>query len=64
MSIFVDDVNALYEIYKDRAINIRQVPTNFAWGIREMNIADPDGHRLRIGTATDASSDGTPLCED
>lgn len=63
LSIFVHDVDALYAMYKDKDVNIRQAPTNFAWGMREMNIEDPDGHRLRIGTATDAPSDGIPLCE-
>ncbi len=45
-------------------IKIGRAPTHFAWGMREVNIEDPDGHRLRIGTATDAPSDGIPLCED
>ncbi len=64
LSIFVDDVDALHTIYQAKNVNIRQAPTNFAWGMREMNIEDPDGHRLRMGTATDAPSDGIPLCED
>lgn len=64
ISIFVDDVDALYEDYQRRGAVIRQPPTNFSWGMREMNVEDPDGHRLRIGTGTDAPSDGVPLCED
>ncbi len=32
--------------------------------MREMNIEDPDGHRLRMGTATNELEDGIPLCED
>lgn len=64
MSIFVDNVDALYEEYKTRGARIRQAPTNFSWGMREMNIEDPDGHRLRIGTATNAPTDDVALCED
>ncbi|NER83138.1 MAG: bleomycin resistance family protein [Leptolyngbya sp. SIO1D8] len=52
MSIFVENVDALHEDYKAKGAIIRQAPTNFPWGVREMNIEDPDGHRLRIGTPT------------
>lgn len=44
--------------------NVRQKPTTFQWGMREMNIEDPDGHRLRIGHATHEPSENIPLCED
>ena len=64
MSIFVDNVDALYEDYKAKGAIVRQPPTNFEWGMREMNVEDPDGHRLRIGTATHEPSDNTKLCED
>ena len=64
MSIFVDDVDALHEEYKKSGATIRQPPTNFPWGMREMNIEDPDGHRLRMGTETDEPADEVPLCED
>ncbi len=62
--IFVDDVDALHEDYKASGVAIRQPPTNFPWGVREMNVADPDGHRIRFGSETDAPSDGVPLAED
>ena len=64
MSIFVDDVDALYEEYKARGAKIRQPPTNFSWGMREMNVENLDGHRFRMGTGTDAPSDGLPLAGD
>jgi len=63
MSIFVENVDALYEEYQASGAIIRQKPTNFPWGVREMNIEDPDGHRLRMGTGTNESADGVPLCE-
>ena len=63
LSIFIDDVDALYEEYKASGANIRQPPTTFQWGMREMNIEDPDGHRLRIGHATDEPSENVALCE-
>ncbi len=50
MSIFVEDVDALHEEYKSNGAIIRQAPTNMPWGVREMNVEDPDGHRLRMGS--------------
>ena len=64
LSIFVDDVDALFEEYKASGANIRQPPTDFQWGMREMNIEDPDGHRLRIGHGTNEPSTNVNICED
>ena len=50
MSIFVDDVDALHEEYKKSGALVRLAPTNMPWGTREMNVEDPDGHRLRMGS--------------
>jgi catechol 2,3-dioxygenase-like lactoylglutathione lyase family enzyme len=50
MSIFVENVDALYEEYRRNGAIIRMPPTNMPWGVREMNIEDPDGHRLRMGS--------------
>src|SRR5262245_53687297 len=63
MSIFVHDVDALYGDYRRRGAIIRQPPTNFPWGVREMNVEDPDGHRLRIGSDATGPADGTLLNE-
>jgi len=49
MSIFVQDIDALYQDYKQRGAIIREPPTDYPWGVREMNVEDLDGHRLRIG---------------
>jgi ankyrin repeat protein len=50
ISIFVQDVDALYEDYKQRGAIIREPPENYPWGLREMNVEDPDGHCLRVGS--------------
>jgi ankyrin repeat protein/catechol 2,3-dioxygenase-like lactoylglutathione lyase family enzyme len=50
ISIFVQDVDALYEDYKQRGAIIREPPTEYPWGMREMNVEDLDGHRFRLGT--------------
>lgn len=63
LSIFVDDVDHVHREYVASGATIRQPPTNFPWGMREMNVEDPDGHRLRIGSGTDQPSDNVSLPE-
>lgn len=57
ISIFISDVDSLFQEYESKQAIIKQPPTDFAWGVREMNIQDPDGHRIRftmhINTSTD-----------
>jgi catechol 2,3-dioxygenase-like lactoylglutathione lyase family enzyme len=61
VSVWVDDVDALYERLRSRDVDIRQPPTSFEWGVRELNVADPDGHRIRFSTSTLETSDRTDL---
>jgi catechol 2,3-dioxygenase-like lactoylglutathione lyase family enzyme len=49
ISIFVQDIDALYDDYRRRGAIIRTPPTDYPWGVREMNVEDLDGHRLRLG---------------
>jgi len=49
MSIFVQDIDALYETYKKTGAIIRKPPADYPWGVREMTIEDLDGHCLRMG---------------
>ena len=50
--------------YQSSGANIRQPPTDFQWGMREMNVEDLDGHRLRIGHGIDTPSDNVEICAD
>jgi len=63
IAIFVHDVDALYEDYKKSGAIIRQKPTNFPWGAREMNVQDLDGHRLRLSSGATGPSDDVDLEE-
>ena len=45
----VDDVRSLYEEYKAKRVKILMPPTNFLWAL-EMQIEDPDGNVLRMGS--------------
>ena len=64
MWIPISNVDELFEELKLRGATIRQPPTNFPWGSREMNVQDLDGHRLRFGSDSTGEPDGTPLVED
>lgn len=64
LHLMVADVDKLFEEYQESGAVIVQAPTNFPWGVREMNVSDPDGHRLRIGSETKAKPEGVPLKED
>ena len=63
ISIFVHDVDALHEEYKRRGAIVRQAPLNFPWGLREMNVEDLDGHRLRMGSEATGPADNVALKE-
>lgn len=47
--IGVSDVDALHAEYRARGACIRQPPTNFTWAC-EMQVQDPDGNVLRMGS--------------
>jgi catechol 2,3-dioxygenase-like lactoylglutathione lyase family enzyme len=47
--IGVDDIEPLYETYKQNGAIVRHPPTNYAWAY-EMQIGDPDGNVLRFGS--------------
>jgi catechol 2,3-dioxygenase-like lactoylglutathione lyase family enzyme len=64
ISLFVRDVDALYADYQRRGAIIRQKPTNFPWGLKEMNVEDLDGHRLRLGSEATGPADGAALAEE
>jgi catechol 2,3-dioxygenase-like lactoylglutathione lyase family enzyme len=49
ISIFVQDIDALYETYSKTGAIIRKPPADYPWGIREMTVEDLDGHRFRLG---------------
>jgi catechol 2,3-dioxygenase-like lactoylglutathione lyase family enzyme len=51
--IGVSDADALHEELEARGALIRHPPTNYPWA-RELQVADPDGHVLRMGSDADA----------
>ena len=47
--IGVDDVEPLYDEYKQKGARILHAPENYSWAC-EMKVEDPDGHVLRFGS--------------
>lgn len=47
--IGVDDARKLYNELRARGVQFRLAPTNYPWAL-EVQLEDPDGHVLRIGS--------------
>ena len=57
MSIFMDDVDALFEEYKKSGATILDPPRDYPWDTREMLVEDLDGHRFRMSGGPSGQSD-------
>ena len=57
MSIFVDDVDQVYQSCVDGGIDVVMPPTDEPWGVREMHVRHPDGHVFRVGTSVEHDHD-------
>jgi predicted enzyme related to lactoylglutathione lyase len=51
---FDGDIFELYESLKSKGVKIKMPPTNFSWAY-ELQIEDPNGHVLRLGTDPDSN---------
>lgn len=49
--IGVEDAQRLYEEYRRRGVAVKLPPTNYPWAL-EMQVEDPDGNVLRLGSET------------
>lgn len=49
----VDDIDALHAELASRGAIIAQPPADKPWGMREMALATPDGHRMMVGQELD-----------
>jgi|SRR5580765_7003349 len=48
MSVWVDDVDAVYERCLEQGLDVTWPPTDMEWNVREMHVRHPDGHVFRI----------------
>ncbi len=51
----VYDVDALHESLVQRGAAVLRAPETFPYGMREIEIADPDGHRLTFARSVEPS---------
>ena len=52
MSIWVDDVDAVYARCVEQGLEVTWPPTDMPWNVREMHVRHPDGHVFRISRGT------------
>ena len=55
LSIWVDDVDAVFDHCKAQEIEILHEPEDMPWGVRECHIRHPDGHVFRISRGFEPS---------
>lgn len=48
MSIWVDDVDAVYDRCLEHGLDVTFPPSDMEWNVREMHVRHPDGHVFRI----------------
>jgi uncharacterized glyoxalase superfamily protein PhnB len=51
LSLWVDDVDRVYENALASAIEVVLAPEDMPWGVRECHVRHPDGHVFRISAA-------------
>jgi uncharacterized glyoxalase superfamily protein PhnB len=54
--IFVRDVDAIYSELIARGANVVKPPEDYAYGMRDFDITDPDGNQLTFGMESAAQS--------
>ena len=56
VSVFVDDVDALHAELAGRGANVLKPPQDYDYGMRDFDVADPDGNHLTFGMGTKSAS--------
>jgi len=51
ISIWVDDVDAVYKLCLEQGIEVTREPSDMPWDVRELHICHPDGHIFRVSCA-------------
>lgn len=61
LCIFLDDVDSYYERIKRLGAEVIEPPKNMPWGMREMQVRDPNQHVLRFGHGIPAREPKLPV---
>ena len=56
MSLWVDDVDNVYDECVKLGLDIAWPPTDMPWGVREMHLRHPDGHVFRVSRGAEEES--------
>lgn len=51
--VFVDDADAAHRELQERGARILKAPETYPYGMRDFNVADPDGNELVFGSEAD-----------
>jgi hypothetical protein len=57
MTVWVADVDAVYETCVANGLDVTWPPTDEPWGVREMHVRHPDGHVFRMSRGLDHGPD-------
>ena len=52
IAVFVTDVDALHAELAARGANVLKAPQDYAYGMRDFDVVDPDGNHLTFGMAS------------
>jgi predicted enzyme related to lactoylglutathione lyase len=61
LSIFLEDVDGYYERIKKLGAEVIEEPRDLPWGMREMQVRDPNQHVLRFGHGIPAREPRLPV---
>jgi predicted enzyme related to lactoylglutathione lyase len=53
-SLFVDDVDGVYDAVRERGGEIESALETKPWNVREFTVRDPDGNCLRVGEGVES----------
>ena len=60
IAVFVKDVDALHAELIARGAKVLKPPRDYDYGMRDFDVADPDGNQLTFGMGTQAAATATP----
>jgi len=61
LCIFLDDVDGYYQRIKQLGAEVIEEPRNMPWGMREMQVRDPNQHVIRFGHGIPAREPKLPV---
>jgi catechol 2,3-dioxygenase-like lactoylglutathione lyase family enzyme len=60
IAVFVKDVDALHDEMIARGAKVLKPPQDYDYGMRDFDVADPDGNQLTFGMETQSAATAVP----